>query len=106
VLAAALAANAAPKAAASRGEVLYTTYCIGCHTAQVHWRDRKVVTTWSGLKAEVRRWQKTGGLSLEDDDIDAIAGYLNGLYYHFPEGDARRSGDAPAARLAATRRGD
>jgi len=94
--------GAAPTTGASRGELLYTTYCIGCHTTQVHWRDGKRATSWPGLKVEVRRWQKTAGLSLEDDDIDAVASYLNGLYYHFPEG-ARRSGDARAPRTVAAR---
>ena len=103
MLAAALAASAAPTSGASRGELLYTTYCIGCHTAQVHWRDRKLVTSWPGLKAEVRRWQKTAGLSLDDDDIDAVAVYLNALYYHFPEGKALQSGSAGTARQVAAR---
>jgi mono/diheme cytochrome c family protein len=104
MLAAALAASAAPNSGASRGELLYTTYCVGCHTTQVHWRDRKLATTWESLKAEVRRWQQTEGLGLEDDDIVAIAGYLNAFYYHFPEGEARQSGDIPAARHIASRR--
>jgi mono/diheme cytochrome c family protein len=106
MLVAALATAEAVKPEASRGELLYTTYCIGCHTAQVHWRDRKLVTSWPGLKAEVRRWQKTGGLSLDDDDIDAVARYLNVLYYHFPEGKAPQSGSAQAARQVAARRID
>jgi mono/diheme cytochrome c family protein len=94
-------AGAAATTGASRGELLYTTYCIGCHTTQVHWRDGKQATSWPQLKAEVRRWQKTAGLSLEDDDIDALAAYLNGLYYHFPEGESRRSGDARSPRTVA-----
>ena len=26
----------------SRGELLYSTHCIACHTSQMHWRDKKV----------------------------------------------------------------
>ena len=103
MLAAALAAGAAPKAGAARGELLYTTYCVGCHTTQVHWRDRKLATSWQSLKAEVARWQKTAGLSLDDDDIGAVAAYLNALYYHFPEGEARQSGDMQETRPLASR---
>ncbi len=101
----AVLAGAAATTGASRGELLYTTYCIGCHTTQVHWRDGKRATSWPALETEVRRWQKTAGLSLEDDDIDAVASYLNGLYYHFPEG-ARRSGDARVPPTVAARRED
>ena len=101
MLAAALTASAAPNAGASRGELLYTTYCIGCHTTQVHWRDRRQARNWDTLKAEVARWQKTAGLALDATDIDALAAYLNGLYYHFPEGATRSSGAAGAPRAAA-----
>jgi mono/diheme cytochrome c family protein len=32
-----------------RGELLYSTYCIGCHTAQIHWRDKTLATDWTIL---------------------------------------------------------
>ena len=95
-------AGAATAPAESRGELLYTTYCVGCHTTEVHWRDRRLAQNWPALKAEVTRWQKTAGLGLDAPDIDALAAYLNGLYYHFPEGDTRRSGDAAVPKVAAT----
>jgi mono/diheme cytochrome c family protein len=94
-------AGAATAPTDSRGELLYTTYCVGCHTTQVHWRDRRQAKNWDTLKAEVVRWQKTAGLALDPADIDALAAYLNGLYYHFPEGATRSSGAAAALRAAA-----
>ena len=90
----------------SRGELLYTTYCVGCHTTQVHWRDRRQAKDWDTLKAEVARWQKTAGLALDAADIDALAAYLNGLYYHFPDGATRSSGAAAAPRVATGGAGD
>jgi len=103
IAAAALAAaGAAAAPTESRGELLYTTYCVGCHTTEVHWRDHRLAQNWATLKAEVTRWQQTAGLSLDAPDIDAIAVYLNGLYYHFPEGDTRRSGDVGVPKVAAT----
>ena len=57
-LAAAVTANAQTRDGISRGELLYTTHCIACHSTQVHWRNRKVVKNWPGLQAEVGRWQK------------------------------------------------
>ena len=72
-----------------RGELLYSTYCISCHTTQVHWRDKRMATDWASLTNQVRRWQSNAGLDLGDEDVTAIARYLNGLYYHFaPAGQA------------------
>lgn len=67
------------------GALLYSTHCVACHTAQVHWRDAKRVTNWTALLAEVRRWQDSIGLGWSDDDIAAVARHLNALHYHYPE---------------------
>ncbi len=89
-----------------RGELLYSTYCVGCHTTQVHWREKKLATDWTSLKAQVRRWQQNSGLGLSEDDIAAIARHLNGLYYHFPVTDTKRSGEAETAPPSGQRRPD
>ncbi|SCK13544.1 hypothetical protein VAR608DRAFT_0801 [Variovorax sp. HW608] len=80
----------APAAAQSRGELLYTTHCIACHTTQVHWRDRRLATDWNSLRAQVTRWQGVGSLSWSDEDIGAVTQYLNERYYGF-----KSSGGAP-----------
>lgn len=67
----------------SRGELLYATNCIACHTEQVHWRDRKLVRDWNSLGEQVRRWQEAASLGWRDDDILAVALYLNDRYYGF-----------------------
>jgi mono/diheme cytochrome c family protein len=78
-------ANALPKGETPRGELLYTTHCIACHNATIHWRDKKIAKDWIGLKAQVRRWQDISGLAWSDRDIVEVAGYLNARYYHYPE---------------------
>jgi cytochrome c len=30
--------------AQSRGELLYSTHCVACHTAKIHWRDGRAAT--------------------------------------------------------------
>jgi mono/diheme cytochrome c family protein len=77
-------ANAQAKIEASRGELLYSTYCITCHSTQMHWRDKKIATNWTSLKEEVRRWQRTSGLGWSEDDVTAVASYLNVQFYRFP----------------------
>jgi mono/diheme cytochrome c family protein len=80
------AAGAAAKTADEGvGALLYSTHCVGCHTAQVHWRDGKRVTNAAALRAEVRRWQDKIGLGWSDDEIAAVTRHLNALHYHFPE---------------------
>ena len=72
-----------PAAAQSRGELLYTTHCIACHTTEVHWRDRRLAKDWDSLRAQVGRWQAVGSLGWSDDDIAAVTQYLNESYYGF-----------------------
>lgn len=68
----------------TRGELLYSTYCVDCHKEQLHWRDKKLVKDWISLRLEVRRWQKITRLGWNDEDIAAVAQYLNDRYYHYP----------------------
>ena len=68
----------------SRGELLYTTHCIACHTTQVHWREQRLANDWPSLTKQVRRWQENTLLGWDEQDVAAVASYLNTLYYHFP----------------------
>ena len=85
-----------------RGELLYSTYCIGCHTTQVHWREKRLATDWTSLNFQVHRWQQNVAPGLADDDVAAIAIYLNDLYYHFPATDAKQAAD-DSRRVSARR---
>jgi mono/diheme cytochrome c family protein len=78
-------ADTQPKGDAPRGELLYSTHCIACHSAQIHWRKKKLATDWVSLNAQVRRWQGVAGLVWSDDDVAEVARYLNARYYHYPE---------------------
>lgn len=69
---------------ATRGELLYSTHCIACHSAQVHWREKRRATDWASLQSEVRRWQGVSGLGWSNEDIAEVARYLNALHYRYP----------------------
>ena len=86
-----------------RGELLYSTHCIVCHNAQLHWRDRKAASNWASLKVEVERWQKTSGLGWREEDVNDVARYLNALYYRFPELPANGASTADAGAPALPR---
>jgi mono/diheme cytochrome c family protein len=77
---------AVPSAMAqSRGELLYATHCIACHTTEMHWRDRRSASNWPSLKAQVRRWQDAAALAWSDGDILDVSRYLNETIYHFEQ---------------------
>jgi len=92
ILAATVVAGQSSGVGDSRGELLYSTYCIGCHTTQVHWRAKRLATDWGSLRSQVRRWQENVAPGLAEEDSTAIARYLNNLYYHFPTTDAGQRG--------------
>jgi mono/diheme cytochrome c family protein len=68
---------------ATRGELLYTTHCIACHSTQVHWREKKLVTNWASLQSQVQRWQGISGLEWSHEDIEDVARYLDVIYYRY-----------------------
>ena len=78
-----LALAAWPALAQSRGELLYTTHCVACHSVQMHWRDNKLAVDWPTLLAQVQQWQVAAQLAWGADDVDRVARYLNDSSYHF-----------------------
>jgi hypothetical protein len=79
----------------SRGELLYSTHCISCHTSEIHWRDKKAATDWASLRFEVRRWQGTAGLGWSDGDIDDVTRYLNESIYRYAPSTNSMTRDMP-----------
>ncbi len=75
----------------SRGQLLYTTHCIACHSSQMHWRDRKLATDWSSLRAQVQRWQAQAQLGWSEADVTEVARYLNDTIYGYPQTSGRLS---------------
>ncbi len=71
--------------APSRGQLLYTTHCIACHTTEMHWRNDRKAYDWESLKFQVRRWQGNTGLQWEEADIAEVSRYLNDTIYRYPQ---------------------
>jgi mono/diheme cytochrome c family protein len=69
----------------TRGELLYTTHCITCHTTQMHWRNDKQATDWESIRVQVRRWQGIAGLAWSDADITEVSRHLNDTIYKYPQ---------------------
>jgi mono/diheme cytochrome c family protein len=97
-------AAASPAMGQSRGELLYATHCISCHTTELHWRDQRSASNWPALKAQVRRWQDAASLAWSDGDILDVSRYLNESIYHFeqtadPVSSSSRGANEPVAAL-------
>ncbi len=77
-------AGAQTGAVNERGDLLYNTYCLSCHSMQVHWRNDKKAYDWDSLTYQVRRWQGNTGLHWSESDIMDVARYLNVTIYRYP----------------------
>jgi mono/diheme cytochrome c family protein len=100
-------AQPAPEPPPSRGQLLYTTHCIECHTTRMHWRNQRLARDWDTLKAQVRLWQGVASLGWSEADIDDVTRYLNDTIYQFPRQVSRlgRNTNFPAAPLPGNTRG-
>ena len=99
-------AQTAPESVFTRGELLYSTHCIECHTTQIHWRANRVAIDWETLKFQVRRWQGVLNLGWTEADADDVAHYLNDTFYRFPRQvslGGRQSGVLAARELNCAR---
>ncbi|MGZ5785275.1 MAG: cytochrome C [Ramlibacter sp.] len=68
----------------TRGQLLYDTHCIECHSVQIHWRDTHEAQDWDSLVKWVTHWQATLDLNWTAGDITAVARHLNENIYGFP----------------------
>lgn len=84
--------------AQARGQLLYATHCISCHTTEMHWRDKKVAVDWTSLRFQVRRWQDNAGLGWSEADIQDVTRYLNESIYHYTETSTSSTPIAAATR--------
>lgn len=69
---------------AQRGGDLYRDNCNACHTAQVHWREKRLVRSWDDLLFQVSRWQAIGGQAWSREEVADVAAYLNAIFYDLP----------------------
>jgi cytochrome c553 len=72
-----------PAAQAADGKLLVEKNCTSCHDDSVYTRKDRRVTTLEGLKKQVKRCELNLGLKWFDDEVNAVADYLNDTYYRF-----------------------
>ena len=65
------------------GKTLKQKHCMSCHDDGVYTRSDRRVTTLQGLHKQVKRCELTLELKWFDDDVNAVAGHLNEMFYKF-----------------------
>jgi len=71
----------AAAAAPSPAEPLHQAHCLGCHGPEVYTREDRKLTSLPGLHRQVQRCELALGLKWFDEEIGAVADYLNEHYY-------------------------
>lgn len=66
------------------GHALYEENCLGCHKDEVMTRKDRRVKDLAQLDSQVRLCDSNLNLQWMDDDIEAVAKFLNKNYYRFP----------------------
>ncbi len=79
------AVSEAAQTGENSGRLLYETHCVACHSEEVHWRDKRQAKDWNSLLIQVERWQASMHLLWRQDEIFAVAHYLNAQHYGYPE---------------------
>ena len=69
----------------TRGDLLYNTHCVACHTTEIHWRNGKQAFDWDSLRFQVKCWQGNAGLAWNETDITEVSRHLNETIYHYPQ---------------------
>jgi len=78
-----LAAAPISNLSANEGKATYNENCTGCHGTEVFTRSDRKVKNLAGLKSRVRQCSYAIESKWFDDDVDAVADYLNNAFYKF-----------------------
>lgn len=82
IAAGSVSAAASDAVAKSRGQLLFENHCTRCHTSVVHTRTPHRVNNLNDLSLWVKKWSDVSKLDWNEDEIRAVADYLNTKYYH------------------------
>ena len=66
-----------------QGQQLHNTNCVSCHDASVYTRENRMIKHYESLKTQVQRCASNLNKPWFDDEVDAVADYLNANFYKF-----------------------
>ncbi len=68
-----------------QGKQLHNTNCVSCHDTSIYTRENRMIKRYESLKTQVQRCATNLNKPWFDDEVDAVADYLNKNYYLFKE---------------------
>lgn len=66
-----------------RGMELYGNHCTVCHQSTVHIREKRKAKSLAQVEVWVRRWASVLKLGWDEEEVKAVAAYLNSRYYQY-----------------------
>ena len=66
-----------------QGKQLNNANCISCHDISVYTRKNRMIKGYESLKTQVQRCATNLNKPWFDDEVDAVAAYLNVNFYQF-----------------------
>lgn len=74
---------AMPAVAENQAETLYQANCLQCHSSETYTKPTRRINAFDLLERQVKRCELSLGLQWFDEEIHAVAIYLNEQFYHF-----------------------
>jgi cytochrome c553 len=66
-----------------QGKQLHNTNCVSCHDTSVYTRENRMIKRYESLRTQVQRCATNLNKPWFDDEVDAVAAYLNVNFYQF-----------------------
>ena len=66
-----------------QGKQLHNANCVSCHDTSVYTRKNRMIKGYESLKTQVQRCATNLNKPWFDDEVDAVAAYLNVNFYQF-----------------------
>jgi len=70
-------------AEAALGQELHQDNCVSCHGSEVYTREDRMIGSMDSLITQVNRCNVNLGTGWFDDEVEAVARFLNESYYNF-----------------------
>jgi len=80
-------AESQPASQTDQGKKLHEGNCVRCHNSQLYLRENRKVKNLGALSGQVQTCTTNLGLTWFEDEVAAVANYLNAQYYKFKETD-------------------
>lgn len=67
----------------AKGQELHEFNCLSCHGTEVYTRENRMIGSMDSLITQVNRCNVNLNTGWFDDEVEAVARYLNENYYQF-----------------------